>query len=110
VINKGILRKTESAYGKEPWTINTVHTNGTAIGLLVNLEAAQQGRSVLFSGEQNLLLKEGKRGLRRTPKWIFMIIKTNSCKAQMYVYLAQISKEMHMNRGVSICLILDTYV
>jgi hypothetical protein len=29
VINKGIIRKAESAYGKEPWTITTVHTNGT---------------------------------------------------------------------------------
>jgi hypothetical protein len=29
VINEGILRKEESAYGKEPWTITTVHTNGT---------------------------------------------------------------------------------
>ncbi len=30
VINKGsILRKAESAYGKEPWTITTVHTNGS---------------------------------------------------------------------------------
>jgi hypothetical protein len=29
VINKGILQKAESAYGKEPWTITTVHTNGT---------------------------------------------------------------------------------
>ncbi len=29
VINKGILRKTESAYGKEPWTITAVLTNGT---------------------------------------------------------------------------------
>jgi hypothetical protein len=29
VINKGILRKAESAYGKEPWAITTVHTNGT---------------------------------------------------------------------------------
>jgi hypothetical protein len=29
VINKGILRKAESAYGKEPWTITTFHTNGT---------------------------------------------------------------------------------
>jgi hypothetical protein len=29
VINKDILRKAESAYGKEPWTITTVHTNGT---------------------------------------------------------------------------------
>jgi hypothetical protein len=28
VINKGILRKAESAYGKEPWTITTFHTNG----------------------------------------------------------------------------------
>jgi hypothetical protein len=29
VINKGILRKAEFAYSKEPWTITTVHTNGT---------------------------------------------------------------------------------
>jgi hypothetical protein len=35
----------------------------SAIGLLLNLEAAQQGRSVLFSGEQNLLLKETKKGV-----------------------------------------------
>ncbi len=29
MINKGIIHKAESAYGKEPWTITTVHTNGT---------------------------------------------------------------------------------
>ncbi len=29
VINEGILRKAEPAYGKEPQTITTVHTNGT---------------------------------------------------------------------------------
>ncbi len=29
VINKGILCKAESVYGKEPWTITTVHMNGT---------------------------------------------------------------------------------
>jgi hypothetical protein len=28
VFNKGFLRKAESAYGKEPWTITTVHMNG----------------------------------------------------------------------------------
>ncbi len=28
-VYKGILRKAESAYGKEPWTITTVHTNRT---------------------------------------------------------------------------------
>jgi hypothetical protein len=26
---EGILHKAESKYGKEPWTITTVHTNGT---------------------------------------------------------------------------------
>jgi hypothetical protein len=29
VINEGILCKAECAYGKEPWTITTVHTNWT---------------------------------------------------------------------------------
>ncbi len=29
LVNEGILRKAESAYGKEPWTITTVHTNET---------------------------------------------------------------------------------
>jgi hypothetical protein len=42
----------------------------SAVGPLLNLEAAQQGRSLLLSDEQNLLLKEGKRGLHSTPKWI----------------------------------------
>jgi hypothetical protein len=39
-----------------------------------------------------------------------MSFKTDSCKARLYVYLAQISKEMHMNRDVSVCLILVSYV
>ncbi len=29
LINEGILCKAESAYGKEPWNITTVHKNGT---------------------------------------------------------------------------------
>ncbi len=29
VIQDGILRKAQSPHGKEPWTITTVHTNGT---------------------------------------------------------------------------------
>jgi hypothetical protein len=29
LINEGILRKAESTYRKEPWTITTVHTNET---------------------------------------------------------------------------------
>jgi hypothetical protein len=28
----------------------------------------------------------------------------------MYVYLARISKEIHMNRDMSVCLILVSYV
>ena len=31
VINEGSLRKAESAYGKEPWTIITVHTNELSV-------------------------------------------------------------------------------
>jgi len=29
IVKEGILCKAESKYGKEPWTITTVHTNGT---------------------------------------------------------------------------------
>jgi hypothetical protein len=29
IVKEGILRKAESRYGKEPWTITTVHTHGT---------------------------------------------------------------------------------
>ncbi len=29
MIKEGILHKAKSNYGKEPWTITTVHTNGT---------------------------------------------------------------------------------
>ena len=29
VIQDGILRKAQNPHGKEPWTITTVHTNGT---------------------------------------------------------------------------------
>jgi hypothetical protein len=41
-----------------------------AVSLLLNLEAAQRGRSVLFLDEQKLLFKGGKRGLLRTTYWI----------------------------------------
>ena len=29
ILKEGILRKTESRYEREPWTITSVHTNGT---------------------------------------------------------------------------------
>jgi hypothetical protein len=35
------------------------------VSLLPDLEAAQQGRSVLFSGEQKLLFEGGKKGFAR---------------------------------------------
>ncbi len=34
----------------------------TAVSLLLNLEAAQRGRSMLFSDEQKLLFKGRKKG------------------------------------------------
>jgi hypothetical protein len=37
VIEEGILRNAESKYGKEPWTITTVHTNGT-IGIQCTMQ------------------------------------------------------------------------
>ncbi len=46
----------------------------SAISLLLNLEAAQQGRSMLFLDEQKLLMKEGKRGLHKTPNWILWAV------------------------------------
>jgi hypothetical protein len=45
---------------------------GPAVSLLLNLEAAQQGRSVLFSDEQKLLLKGGKKGFAKNTKLDFM--------------------------------------
>jgi hypothetical protein len=49
LINEGILRNVESAYSKEPWTITTIHTNGT-IGF-----NAEPKRNDLVSGECNHL-------------------------------------------------------
>jgi hypothetical protein len=45
VINEGFLPKAESAYGKEPWTITTVHTNG-----IIRIQHEKK-RNVLVSGE-----------------------------------------------------------
>ncbi len=43
-----------------------------AISLLLNLGAARQGRSVLFSGEQKLLFKGWKKGSVMSTKLDFM--------------------------------------
>jgi hypothetical protein len=44
----------------------------SAVSLLLNLEVAQQGRSMLFSDEQKLLLKDGKKGFIMNTKLDFM--------------------------------------
>jgi hypothetical protein len=41
-----------------------------ALSLLITLEAAQQGRSVLFQMNKSSCSKVGKRGLLSTPNWI----------------------------------------
>jgi hypothetical protein len=43
-----------------------------AITLLLNLEAAQQGKSVMFSDKQKLLFKGGKKGFAKNTKLDFM--------------------------------------
>jgi hypothetical protein len=47
---------------------NCQHAFSTAISLLLNLETAQRGRSVLFSVEQKLLFKGGKKGFVKNAK------------------------------------------
>jgi hypothetical protein len=49
------------------------HALASAVSLLLNLEAAQQGRSMLFSDEQKLLFKGGKKGFVKNTKLDFMI-------------------------------------
>ena len=44
----------------------------SAVSLLLNLEAAQQGRSVLFLDEQKLLFEGGKKGFAKNTKLDFM--------------------------------------
>jgi hypothetical protein len=43
----------------------------SALSLLLNLEAAQQGRSVLFSDEQKLFFEGGKKGFVNNTKLDF---------------------------------------
>ncbi len=78
-----------------------------AIGLLLNLEAAWWGRSVLLSNEQKLLLKEGKRGLHRTPKWIFMSSSLNLIWCDLAWPSLNLPWTFH---GRLLCPILDLYV
>jgi hypothetical protein len=44
----------------------------SAVSLLLNLEAARQGRSMLISDEQKLLCKGGKKGFAKNTKLDFM--------------------------------------
>jgi hypothetical protein len=44
----------------------------SAMSLLLNLEAGRQGRSVLFSDEQKLPFKGGKKGFAKNTKLNFM--------------------------------------
>jgi hypothetical protein len=46
-------------------------SNDSALSLLITLEAAQQGRSVLFSDEQKLLFKGWKKGFDTNTKLDF---------------------------------------
>jgi hypothetical protein len=52
LINEGILHKAESANGKEPWTISTVHTNGTTrIQCGTRMEGLSIGRVQPFTDD-----------------------------------------------------------
>jgi hypothetical protein len=60
-----------------PWAYSITLTLGAdfwflAISLLLNLEAAQQGRSMLFSDDQKLMFEGGKKGFVKNTKLDFM--------------------------------------
>jgi hypothetical protein len=46
--------------------------NNSAVSLLLNLGAAQQGRSMLFSDEQKLLFEGWKKGFVKNAKFDFL--------------------------------------
>jgi hypothetical protein len=46
--------------------------NNSAVSLLLNLGAARQGRSVLFSDEQKLIFEGWKKGFVKNTKLDFM--------------------------------------
>jgi hypothetical protein len=70
VLLVGSLEKTEllgleifgQSFPKEARVIPVELSIHSAVGLLANLETAQQERSVLLLDEQNLLVKEEKEG------------------------------------------------
>ncbi len=63
-IDSELLSQEDSIHGEELATDLPMenHQPVTAVGLLSNLETAQQERSVLLLDEQNLLVKEEKEG------------------------------------------------
>ena len=64
-----------------PFTMAITKKNTHAVGLLLNLETAQRGRSVLLSDEQNLLLKKGKRGLQEHQNGFYKLLTKPRMKA-----------------------------
>ena len=54
IVKDGILRKAESPKQKEPWTITTVHTNGTTrVTRRINLEQINvQGVEPFFENNE----------------------------------------------------------
>jgi hypothetical protein len=55
VSNEGILHKAESTYGKEPWTITTVHTNGT-----ISIQRGTKTEQLSINHLQMIFYKLGK--------------------------------------------------
>ncbi len=51
---------------------NSFMSRLSAVSLLLNLEAARRGRSVLFLDEQKLLFEGGKKGFAKNTKLDFM--------------------------------------
>ncbi len=94
MINEGILRKAESAYGKEPWTITTVHTNGT-IRIQRGTKTERQ-----ISGEYNhLRMIFFKLGI--TIKLLTFLLLSQKSYAYLIVILS-----LHLSRPPGSCRLI----
>jgi hypothetical protein len=85
----------------------------SAVGPLAQAtDAAQQEEEDkrVYHNIRRVTIKRRKKGLCRSTKMDFMRLRTDSYLAQMHVYLARTSKEIHMDSDMSVCPISSTYI
>jgi hypothetical protein len=96
-----------------PGSLGLLVLYNSAVGPLAQARDAAQQEEEDEHDDHNLrrvTIKRRKQGLHSSTKMDFMRLRTDSYLAQMHVYLAQTSKEMHMNPDMLVCPIPNTYI